>query len=565
MACAPCAVFISEGAPGYASVNIYITGDDRKETRMENQGTAGHGTTAMKSIVWAVLIVSLAGLLFGYDTGVASGIQKYLQNYFHLNSWGIGFAIACLDLGAIAGAMFAGPLSDRFGRKSILLACAVVFAVSGVLSAIPQTVWELVLARVLGGIAIGASSMVAPVYIAEIAPEKHRGRLCSLFQLGIVVGIALVYWVNFGIVQHGVAQQHHLALHIHHLAAAPKMAAFATHHLVVHSESWNQRIGWRLMLGSEVLPAILFFVLLLTIKESPRWLIVNNREPEARGILTRLFGAAQADREIAAVKTVASEEEGKFSELFKRDYRLPLIIALFLAIFSQFSGINSIIYYAPRVFAAAGMQTSNAFGATALIGMVNLLFTFIAIGFVDKAGRKLLLMIGTAIQVVALASVALVFKAATRHPAVMIGAHARFQAGLTTAQFHALALHHHTQIIMAPDFTHPQVVILLTSVLVFIAAFAMAMGPMPWIIISEIFPARIRGRAASVGILTLWAAIFVVALTFPILKKHAGLTTTYAIYSLCSLISFLFVVFILPETKGRTLEEIELSWRHKSS
>ena len=511
---------------------------------------------SMAAIVVAVFTASLAGLLFGYDTGVASGIQKYLQVYFHLTAGGIGFVIACLDLGAILGALLAGKLTDTFGRKSVLLVCAVLFAISGILSAIPQQVWELVVARIIGGFAIGASSMVAPVYIAEIAPERHRGRLGSLFQLGIVVGIALVYWVNYAIVVHGNAQ------HAHDLATMTHASAL---HAIHQSSNWNLRIGWRLMLGSEVLPALLFLVLLLGIKESPRWLIVNNREDQARTILQRLFGPEQAEKEIAAVKQVASEEEGRFSELFKPQYRLPLIIALFLAVFSQFSGINSIIYYAPRVFAAADMHTNNAFGATALVGMVNLLFTFIAVGFVDKAGRKLLLAIGTAIQVVALASVALVFKLAPRELQINANHQMIWQGGKTAAAFHKLAVSLHAHAVLAPHFGPMQVHILLLSVLVFIAAFAMAMGPMPWIIISEIFPARIRGRAASVGVLTLWAAIYVVAQTFPMLKKHAGLTTTYMLYAGCSLISFLFVVFVLPETKGRTLEEIERSWRHRSA
>ncbi len=474
-------------------------------------------------IVFAVSAAALAGLLFGYDTGVASGVQGYLQSYFHLSNGWLGFAIACLELGCVPGAMFAGTLADRYGRKNILIVCAVLFAISGILSAIPQVFFELVLARILGGLAIGASSMVAPVYIAEIAPERHRGRLGSLFQLGIVVGIALVYWVNFFILKTG-----------HSISTAHGVAAV----------NWNQTMGWRWMLGSETFPALLFFLMILAVPESPRWLVINNREEQGRTILTKFVGSAGAEREIKAVKEVAAQEDGRFSELFAPRYRLPLMIALFLAIFSQFSGINSIIYYAPRVFEAAGMKTSNAFGSTALVGMVNLAFTFIAVGFVDKAGRKLLLAIGTAIQVLSLASVGLVF-AMAKHATVL---------KLTGGKMVPHVIYH---------FDHTQVVVLLTSILVFIAAFAMAMGPMPWIIISEIFPARIRGRAASVGIFTLWIAIYIVAQTFPWLKSNAGLTNTYFIYSGCSLISFLFVLLVLPETKGKTLEQIEAFWHHR--
>jgi SP family arabinose:H+ symporter-like MFS transporter len=474
-------------------------------------------------IVFAVAAAALAGLLFGYDTGVASGIQGYLQSYFHLSNTQLGFAIASLELGCVPGAMLAGTLADRFGRKKLLILCAVLFAISGVLSAIPQSLTELVLARVIGGLAIGASSMIAPVYIAEISPERHRGRLGSLFQLGIVIGIAVVYWVNYFILNAG-----------NHINAAQHVAGM----------NWNQTMGWRWMLGSETIPAVIFFLMILMVPESPRWLVINNREQQGRDILLRFVGPAGADREINAVKQMAAQEEGRFSELFAMRFRLPLIIALFLAVFSQFSGINSIIYYAPRVFEAAGMKTTNAFGSTALVGMVNLAFTFIAVAFVDRAGRKLLLAIGTAIQVVALASVGLIFAFANR---------------ITTTTI----IHGHSIQNTVIHFSHGQVVILLSSILTFIAAFAMAMGPMPWIIISEIFPARIRGRAASVGIFTLWIAIFVVAQTFPMLKHSVGLTVTYFIYSGCSLISFLFVVLVLPETKGKTLEQIEAYWHHR--
>ena len=493
-------------------------------------------------IVFAVFAAALAGLLFGYDTGVASGIQGYLQSYFHLNNTQLGFAIASLDLGCIAGTMMAGTLADRFGRKKILILCAILFAISGILSAIPRDITELVLARIIGGIAVGASSMIAPVYIAEISPEKHRGRFGSLFQLGIVVGIAVVYWVNYFILNAG----HHINVG-HHLAG----------------RDWNQTTGWRWMLGSETLPALVFLAMLLTIKESPRWLIIADREAEARTILARFFGTARAEREIAAVKDVAHQEEGRLRELFRKTFRFPLMIALFLAVFSQFSGINSIIYYAPRVFGAAGMNTSSAFGSTALIGMVLVLFTFIAVAYVDRAGRKLLLAIGTAIQVVALASVGLVFAVAPKARAIDIHDSLQFQGTLSNARFAAMARLAHSPIIMVPHFNSTQIGILLMSILVFIAAFSMAMGPMPWIIISEIFPARIRGRAASVGVLTLWAAIFLVAQTFPMLKASVGLTVTYFIYSGCSFISFLFAALVLPETKGKTLEQIETYWHHR--
>ncbi len=495
----------------------------------------------LRAIVVAALTVSLAGFLFGYDTGVQAGVQGLVQQYFHLTDFWIGFTIASLDIGCVIGAASGGFLADRFGRKRVLVLCAILFAIAGIASALPNHLWQLICARVVGGIALGASSMVAPVYISEIAPEQHRGRLAALFQLGIVIGIFLVYWVNYGIAEYGLR--------------AAQSALF----------NWNLQWGWRWMLGAEAIPALIFLLLLIPIRESPRWLIVNNKTSEAKIILDRFFGHEKADQEIATLSAVAAREEGRFSEIFARRYRLPLLVALFLAIFSQFSGINSIIYYAPRLFGTAGMKTTSAFGSTALVGTVNLLFTFVAIGYVDKAGRKLLLSIGTAIQVVSLATVGLIFALAGKEPGFTVANHIIFKGTLSTIQFTALAAKHHAAITLMPHFNSMQIDVLVTSVLIFIAAFAMAMGPIPWIIISEIFPSRVRGRAASLGVLTLWIAIFLVSLTFPWLMVTIGLTATYFIYAACSFISFLFVVLVLPETKGKTLEEIEQSWGHSAS
>ncbi len=477
----------------------------------------------MGPLIFAVSVAALAGLLFGYDTGVASGIQGYLQSYFHLTNAQLGFAIASLELGCVPGAMFAGTLADRFGRKKLLIVCAILFVASGVLSAIPQSFTELILARFLGGLAIGASSMTAPVYIAEIAPDRYRGRMGSLFQLGIAIGITLVYWVNYLIVRVG-----------NQINPRDIPAGMI----------WNQVMGWRWMLGSESLPGIIFLLMLMAIPESPRWLVINSREEEGRSILTRLVGARNADREIKAVMEMAGREKSRFSELFSPQFRLPLIIALFLAVFSQFSGINSIIYYAPRVFEAAGMKTTNALGFTALLGTAKLPAIFIGFALVDKAGRKVLLAVGTAIQAVALVGVAVMF--ATAQPIA------------TTKVVHGLTIH-----ATVTHFSQEQAWTLLAGMLIFCVAFTMAMGPITWIIISEIFPTRIRGRAASVGVLTLWIAIFVVAQTFPMLKADVGMAGTYLIYAGCSLISFLFVVLVLPETKGKTLEQIEAYWRHR--
>ena len=448
------------------------------------------GVTGLLLVVFVTMVTAIGGFLFGYDTAVISGAVGFLQTHFHLSSWQTGWAGASAIVGCIPGAMCAGFLSDRFGRKKVLVLSAILYAVSGLASAVPRTFDEFILARFIGGLGIGSSSMICPVYIAEIAPEKHRGRLCSLFQLGIVVGIFLVFFVNLWIQRLG-------------------------------DVTWNTDTGWRWMLGSEALPAVVFLLLLLLVPESPRWLAVNGWTQQARQILTRFAGEVAADRELAAVALVAEQEEGRLAELFTPTYRKPLVIAVGLAIFAQFSGINAIMYYAPEIFKLTGGSRDTAFQSSVWVGAINLLFTFVAIGLVDRAGRKPLLVVGTVVQTLSL---------------LMVGW--MFYSGSTGAS-------------------------VLICILAFVAAFAMAMGPVPWIIISEIFPARIRGRASSVGVFTIWTACYVVAQTFPLLKDKIGPAATFWIYAICSLASLIFVVIVLPETKGRTLEEIEASWHRK--
>ncbi len=445
----------------------------------------------MRRVLFATGVAAIGGFLFGYDTAVISGAIGALKVHFGLGPQGEGWAAASAILGCIPGAMAAGFLSDRFGRKKTLYICAVFYAVSAVWSAVPGSFGGFLLARFLGGLGVGVSSMVCPVYIAELAPEKHRGRLGALFQLGIVTGIFIVFFVSHRIQRLG-------------------------------DEAWNVQMGWRWMLGSETLPAAVFLSLLFLVPESPRWLAVNGRTEEARRILAATVGAVQADRELRAVAEAAGAEEGRFGELFGPDYRRPLLIAVALAIFCQLSGINAIMYYAPEVFKAGGSSTDSAFASSVWVGLNNLLFTFVAIGFVDKAGRKLLLVIGTAIQTASLAFVGCMFHSGRSGIGLLLG------------------------------------------ILAYCAAFAMAMGPIPWIVISEIFPGRIRGRASSVGVLMIWVTCCAVAQTFPALKGAIGAAGAFWLYGACSLASLVFVLLFLPETKGRTLEEIEASWKRRT-
>ncbi len=445
---------------------------------------------SLRFVLFATSVTAIGGFLFGYDTAVINGANTYLTAHLGLNPTQEGLAAASAILGCIPGAMFAGFLSDRFGRKKMLFICAALFAVSGLLSAIPRTFGEFLAARIISGLGIGASSMICPVYIAEIAPEKWRGRLGSLFQLGIVTGIFLTLFVNRIIQGMG-------------------------------DEAWNTSLGWRWMLGMEVVPAVVFLGLLFTVPESPRWLTQQGRTDEARSILIRVDGPTHAEQEIAAILASRSRTDPPFTELFTAHFRRPLLLAVLLAVFSQFCGINAIMYYSTKIFETAGAVKNAAFTSSVWVGLINLVFTFVAIAFVDRLGRRPLLLIGNAVQAAALLLVGWLFHTGQHGP------------------------------------------LLLVAVVLFIAAFAMAMGPITWLYCSEIFPNEIRGRAMSVAAFVVWVACYIVAQTFPMLNDNdaIGPAKTFWIYATVSLISFFFVLTMIPETKGRTLEEIGRSWK----
>jgi SP family arabinose:H+ symporter-like MFS transporter len=434
------------------------------------------------------LVAAFGGFLFGYDTAVVSGAIGFLTAHFHLSAELTGWAASSMLVGCMAGAMIGGPLGDRWGRKPCLILCAVLFALSSLASALPPTLAQFAWSRFAGGVAIGAASMLSPLYIAEIAPEKIRGTLVALYQLAIVIGILVVFFVNLQIQRLG-------------------------------DEAWNISTGWRWMFASLVLPSALFAIFMAIVPESPRWLMKMGRRDQARRILERIGGPENATREIAQIDEALKQEEGRWSELFTTGYRRALAIGIALAVFGQFSGINAIMYFAPEIFKAAGSGTDSAFTQTVIVGVFNVLFTFVAIWLVDKAGRKPLLIVGTAMQVVSLTFVG----------AMLSGGHSG-----------------------AP---------LLVGILGFVAAFAVAMGPIPWIVNSEIFPTKLRGRAMSLAIFCLWLADWIVTQTFPMLREGIGPARTFWVYAGCSLLSTVFVIAMVPETKGRTLEEIEASWR----
>jgi SP family arabinose:H+ symporter-like MFS transporter len=441
----------------------------------------------LRYVLLISLVAAFGGFLFGYDTAVINGAIGYLTKHFHLSAELTGWAASSLLVGCMIGAMVSGPMGDRVGRRTSLVFCAALFTVSSVASALSHSLAAFAWARFAGGVAIGAASMLSPLYIAEIAPEKVRGTLVALYQLAIVVGILVVFFVNLQIQRQG-------------------------------NEAWNTATGWRWMLASLAAPSVLFGFFMAVVPESPRWLMKMGRRDEARAVLARVAGKENAEREVRQIGEALQQEEGRWRELLAPGYRRALLIGIGLAVFGQFSGINSIMYYATDIFKAAGAGTDAAFRQTVTVGVVNFLFTFVAIWLVDKAGRRPLLIGGTIVQVVALGFVGATFNRGGSNTPLLIG------------------------------------------VLGFVAAFAVAMGPIPWIVNSEIFPTKLRGRAMSVAIFCLWFADWLVTQTFPMLREGIGPAKTFWVYATCSLLSTVFVIALVPETKGRTLEEIEKSW-----
>lgn len=447
--------------------------------------------TNMKYVYLVTTVAALGGLLFGYDTAVIAGAIGFLQTKFELSSAMTGWAASSAIWGCLFGAMIAGYASDRLGRKKVLLVTAILFSFSAIGSAIPNTLTQFVVARFLGGVGVGAASMLSPLYISEIAPAKMRGMLVSLYQLAIVLGINFVYFVNLKIANVG-------------------------------TEAWNIDMGWRYMLGSEVIPALLFFILLFLVPESPRWLTLKGREREAAIILEKVNGKEKGNQVLNEIKETIKAEKGTLKELFATKLRRALLIGLVLALFSQITGINAIIYYAPEIFKNIGFGTDSALQQTLTIGFVNTIFTFVAIYFIDRMGRRTLLLWGLSGMTVCLLGTGLVF-----------------YLGLSSSIW------------------------TLIFILGFIASFSSSLGPIPWVIISEIFPTKIRGLAMSFATMTLWLGVVAITQFTPIMLENLGGAYTFWIFMGNAIFLLIFVYKKVPETKGRTLEEIEKSWEKK--
>lgn len=430
------------------------------------------------------MTVALGGLLFGFDTAVISGVIGLIKTQFSLSTVLEGWLVSSGLAGCIIGVLVTGILSDRIGRKRTILLSAGMFMLSAIGCAFAANVDWLIASRIAGGIGVGMASVISPMLIAEFAPAEKRGRMIAYYQLAITVGILLAYLSN---------------------------ALF----LSLGASYFSGEI-WRPMFLVMAVPSLLFLLLLIKVPESPRWLISIRREGEARAIMEKIRTAEVADKEMADMELAARKASGKKSSLLEGAIRLPLLIGIVLAVLQQFSGINAIIYYGPSIFEAAGVGGANALLFQVIVGVINVLFTIVAIMWSDKYGRKFLLITGLSGIVFSLAFCGLLFYT---------------------------------------GYTHG--VLLLILVLLFIACFAFSLGPVTWIIINEIFPTAVRVKAVSICTLALWIAVWLVGQFFPWMLEKAGAAITFWIFAGCSIANFFFSWRIVKETKGKTLEEME--------
>lgn len=462
-----------------------------------NAAQASHYTYRL-GYIWTIsFVAALGGLLFGYDWVVVGGAKPFYEPYFQLTSQAmIGWANSCALLGCLLGSACSGILMDRYGRKKLLVASAVIFAVSSVGTGWATGFDLFVFWRIAGGIGIGIASNVSPTYIAEVAPARWRGRLVTLNQLTLVIGILAAQVVN--------------------LLIAGDIAAGATAEQI--RQSWQGQFGWRWMFTAVALPSLVFLVLALWVPESPRWLVKMGRMKQASEVLEKIGGQAFARDEIADVAaTVAREssETTSWSELVRPGVIGVVLMGIALAVLQQWSGTNVIFNYAEEIYRSAGYDLSGVMFNIVITGVINLVFTLVATAFVDKLGRRALMLWGTA-------GIALFH-------ALLGGA---FKFGITG----------------------PTVLGLTLGV---IGLYGMSLAPVTWVLLSEIFPNRIRGLAMSVAVSSLWIACFLVTFTFPLLNQRLGAAGTFWTYAAICFVGFLFIWRFIPETKGKTLEEIE--------
>ncbi len=433
-----------------------------------------------KFILLVSFVAALGGLLFGFDTAIISGAIPYITTYFQLDEYMLGWAVSSILIGCAAGAMLAGAFADKYGRRNALILCAVLFALSGIGAGLANELYMFILFRLIGGLGVGAAAMVSPMYIAEMAPAKWRGRLVAFYQLAIVFGILVAYFANY--LFDGIGEN-----------------------------------NWRWMFASQAAPSVVFLLLLFIVPETPRWLMMKGKIKEARTVLTKISESESVEEELQQIEnSFHSAHTVSLKQLFSKMYMPVLLIGILVAVFQQVTGINSIIYYAPKIFNETGLDSSSSLLQTICIGVVNIVSTFVAIGLVDKVGRKKLLLIGVVLMGISLVAVGLCFK-----------------------------------------FSYFDNYLVLIFMLLYVAAFGSTLGAVTWVYLSEIFPNLVRSLALSVATLALWLADFAVTLSFPIMTRHWSTATTMFCYAALCVVAFLYMRIKVKETKGKSLEEIE--------
>lgn len=507
-------------------------------------------------IVLVALIVALGGFLMGFDASVISGVNKFIEIEFNLTKLELGWAVSSLTLTATLAMMVAGPLSDRIGRKQVLSYAALLYFISAIGSAFAPSFIVLVIARMIGGLGVGASLIIAPMYIAEIAPPSMRGRMVSFNQLNIVLGISVAFFTNYLILQLGQSDA-----------------------------SWAQTLkfgeyNWRWMLGLEALPAILYFFALFIVPKSPRWLAMKGKYEEALAIMKKAADEEEAEKIIQSVKdSMEVETEEKklpIRELFKPALRLVLTIGVVIGVLQQITGINSVFFYAPMIFEQSGIGTDASFSQAILVGVINLVFTVIAILLIDKLGRKPLLIFGVGGIVICMFLLSYGFYQATytlstetvstlpaeinqEQLAPLVNQtfddDISFKNAIKETLGKEVAQTYESELITAAVSMNSYLI--LFSILGFVASFAISLGPVMWVLFSELFPNWIRGLAISfVGLINSGVS-FTVQLVFPWELSTLGSSMTFLIYGAFAVLGLIFIILKLPETKGKSLEELE--------
>jgi MFS transporter, SP family, arabinose:H+ symporter len=509
------------------------------------------------SVVLTALIVALGGFLMGFDASVISGVIKFIEPEFNLSKIELGWAVASLSLAATAAMIFAGPLSDRFGRLIVLKASALLYAFSALLSALAPSFAILVTARMLAGLGVGASLILAPMYIAEISPSDKRGKLVSFNQLNIVIGISVAFFTNYLLV-----------------------------HLSKSDASWVESLRikeyiWRWMLGIECLPATIYFILLFLVPQSPRWLVMKGRYDEALVIMKKYDDDENAEKVIKEIKEnilkeTAPKQKTPVKHLFLPAMRLVLTIGIVIAVLQQITGINSVFFYAPMIFEQSGIGTDAAFIQAILVGLTNVVFTIVAMVLIDRLGRKPLLIAG--ITFITLSMLLLAYGFSSARYQLTDASALKLPVEINKAQLVPIMnktyksdtefknvvksvigeeaeKKYESEFISASITMNPALILI--GILGFVAAFAVSLGPVMWVLFSELFPNAIRGTAISfVGFINS-AISFLVQLIFPWELATLGSAGTFLFYGIFALIGLVFIWKLLPETKGKSLEELE--------